>query len=226
MPFIRDADPVSAGLHLEDICIRISCGVATGADSAFLVTDSALTSGLRTFAFPTIAGRDISSSDLPFHRRSLLVPYDRKGSLVPEDQLAELGEYLSQPARRDRLLGRTCVSSKPWYSFHENPPMRDILRPKILCKDIGERPIFVIDRDGSIVPRHSTYYLVPSRPEGIDELASYLNSEAAAKWLRDHCQRAAKGYLRLQSHVLKKLPIPTSLEWLSAQLDFALAGSE
>jgi hypothetical protein len=83
----------------------------------------------------------------------------------------------------------------------------------------------VIDRDGSIVPRHSVYYIVPALPERIDELAEYLNSDAAANWLRDHCQRAANGFLRLQSHVLKKLPLPASLESLVPQLDLALAGS-
>jgi adenine-specific DNA-methyltransferase len=225
MPLIRDAEVLTNSILLEDVCIRISCGVATGSDASFLVEDSALTPGLRDFAFPTMAGRDISSTDLPTLGRSLLIPYDRNGQLLPEAQLGELGEYLSEPSRRTRLLARTCVVSKPWYSYHENPPLRDILRPKILCKDIGEEPYFVIDREGSIVPRHSTYYLVPTATEGIDELARYLNSELAATWLRNHCQRAAKGYLRLQSHVLKKLPLPSSFDWMAAQLDLAMVGS-
>lgn len=226
MPFVRDADASSDGLCLEDVCIRISCGVATGADSAFVVTDTALTTGLRAFAFPTLAGRDIGSSDLPRSHRSLLIPYDRDGRLLPESELGELGEFLSEPSRKDQLLARTCVTSKPWYSFHETPPLRDILHPKILCKDIGEKPLFVIDVDGSLVPRHSIYYIVPTRAEGIGELAEYLNSEAAADWLRDHCQRAAKGFLRLQSHVLKRLPLPPSLDWLASQLELIATGVE
>lgn len=226
MPFVRDADASSDGLCLEDVCIRISCGVATGADSAFVVPDAALTPGLRAFAFPTLAGRDIGSSELPRSHRSLLIPYDREGRLLPESQLGELGEFLSESSRKDQLLARTCVTFKPWYSFHETPPLRDILRPKILCKDIGEKPLFVIDAEGSVVPRHSTYYIVPTRAEGIGELAEYLNSEAAADWLRNHCQRAAKGFLRLQSHVLKRLPLPSSLDWLAPQLELMAAGVE
>ena len=115
--------------------------------------------------------------------------------------------------------------SKPWYAFHETPPLRDILRPKVLCKDIGANPLFVIDRDGYVVPRHSVYYIVPANPERIDDLADYLNSADAASWLRDHCQRAANGFLRLQSHVLKHLPLPESLEALASQLDLPVAGA-
>jgi hypothetical protein len=31
--------------------------------------------------------------------------------------------------------------------------------------------------------------------------------------------------LRLQSHVLKKLPLPSSFDWMAAQLDLAMVGS-
>jgi hypothetical protein len=85
-----------------------------------------------------------------------------------------------------------------------------MLRPKILCKDITASPFFVVDRRGDIVPRHSVYYVVPADPADLEPLTAYLNSDEAGAWLRAHCQRAAKGYLRMQSHVLKRLPLPPS----------------
>jgi len=36
-----------------------------------------------------------------------------------------------------------------------------------------------------------------------------------------HCQRAANGYIRLQSRVLKKMPIPKSLQ-VEGQVSMAL----
>ena len=225
MPLIREASAPTGAITLKDIAIRISCGVATGADSVFVVPNSLVTPGLAPFAYPTVAGRDITDTDLPAFERSLLVPYDSAGQLLPETHLGELGDYLSDSERKKKLLGRTCVLSKPWYAFHETPPLRDILRPKVLCKDIGANPLFVIDRDGYVVPRHSVYYIVPANPERIDDLADYLNSADAASWLRDHCQRAANGFLRLQSHVLKHLPLPESLEALASQLDLPVAGA-
>jgi hypothetical protein len=145
----------------------------------------------------------------PIH--SMLLPYRSNGELLPERDLGQLGRYLASPKRRARLLARTCVRRKPWYSFHETPPLADLLRPKLLCKDITETPFFVADRVGSIVPRHSVYYLVPSDPAAIGPLLQYLNSASARNWLRAHCQRAANGFLRLQSHVLKQLPVPPAL---------------
>lgn len=225
MPLIREASAASDGARLEDIVVRISCGVATGADPVFVVRNSAVTPGLASFAYPTIAGRNISSAALPSIERSMLVPYDAHGRLIPEAMLGELGVYLSAPSRREKLLARTCVPAKPWYSFHETPPLHDILRPKILCKDIGAEPLFAVDHEGFLIPRHSVYYIVPSSPECIDDLAAYLNSTDATAWLRDHCQRAANGFLRLQSHVLKKLPLPESLAMLAPQVDL-MAGMD
>ena len=88
--------------------------------------------------------------------------------------------------------------------------MLDVLRPKLLCKDISATPFFVPDRAGRLIPRHSVYYVVPENADCLDDLARYLNSATARQWLHDHCQRAASGFLRLQSHVLKRLPLPPS----------------
>ncbi|MEX1185925.1 MAG: Eco57I restriction-modification methylase domain-containing protein [Gemmatimonadaceae bacterium] len=208
LPAVLGAEHDADTLTLGDICLRISCGVATGADSVFVVRNSELDEGLKEFAYPTIAGRHLEPDRPPVESHSMLVPYDRNGKLLPEHRLGELGGYLAEPARRAQLLARTCVERKPWYAFHETPPLGDLLRPKLLCKDIGVAPYFVPDEQGRIVPRHSVYYIVPADPSRITELAAYLNAPPAQQWLRDHCQRAAKDYLRMQSHILKRLPVP------------------
>jgi len=197
---------------LADVCDRVSCGVATGADSVFVFRTEVIPKTLRPFAYPTIAGRELTprvQEIRPSH--SMLVPYDQSGRLFAESKLGALGEYLGGVEVKARLLRRTCVARKPWYAFHENPPLPDILRPKILCKDITERPRFWIDRAGSLVPRHSVYYITPKAPSRIDELLEYLRSEPAARWLEANCQRAANGFLRLQSRALKQIPVPPRL---------------
>lgn len=193
---------------LADICLRISCGVATGADEVYVTKTAHLPKSLKPFAFPTVAGREISLGKGLSGSHSMLVPYARSGALLGEDQLGELGVYLTDPARRRRLLTRTCVARKRWYAFHENPPLPDILRPKILCKDITSRPFFLVEETGEVVPRHSVYYMVPKDASSIQDLCDYLNSAAAQAWLSANCQRAANGFVRLQSHVLKHMPIP------------------
>ena len=212
LPGIMGTTRDTLGPVLEGICLRISCGVATGADGVFVKRLGDIDSGLRRFAYPTIAGRELGESNGELHfRQFMLVPYDLDGNLLPEGKLGSLGDYLSQRTIRTILNRRTCVKRKPWYAFNETPPLIDILRPKIVCKDITERPRFWIDGEGKLIPRHSVYYLVPKDPAQIRELCDFLNSDGVAKWLEGHCQRAANGFLRLQSQILKKIPVPTEL---------------
>jgi adenine-specific DNA-methyltransferase len=197
---------------LADICVRVSCGVATGADSIFVHKAGVLQDGLRDFAYPTIAGRQLGAENPDLRTRQvMLIPYAEDGRLLEEIELGALGKYLRQPPIRTKLVRRTCARRKPWYAFHENPPLPDILRPKILCKDITAKPQFWVDRSGKLVPRHSVYYIIPKRAEDVDALCSFLNSARVRGWLEGNCQRAANGFLRLQSSVLKRLPLPIDL---------------
>jgi hypothetical protein len=201
-----------AGPTLADLCVRISVGVATGADSVFVRRVDELPASLRRFAYPTVSGRELRPTTIEVPRsRVMLVPYDANGRLLPQEKLGSLGTYLGGDEVKRRLLARTCVRRKPWYAFHETPALREMLRPKILCKDIGSAPQFWVDRAGEIVPRHSVYYMVPREPRLIDSIVDYLRSPVAHRWLDRNCQRAAKGFLRLQSRALQRLPVPLSL---------------
>lgn len=199
------------GATLEEVSLRISCGVATGADAQFVVPDTDLDRALRPFSYPTIAGKQLQPGQVPIITDRILVPYNRTGRLIPEENLGALGTYLCVRERRTALERRTCVQRKPWYAFHESPPLSEMLRPKILCKDISKTPHFFLDRTGEILPRHSVYYIVPRNPAFLEQLGDYLNSSACRAWLLNHCQRAAGGFIRLQSHVLKQLPVPSEL---------------
>jgi adenine-specific DNA-methyltransferase len=211
MPIIRGiAHPQSHTTTLRDICLRVSCGVATGADDVFVREVDGLEAELENFALATVAGRELTRpGEITQHRYVMLMPYNRRGALLAERDLGALRRYLL--SKRERLMARTCVQRKPWYAFHETPPLADILRPKILCKDITAQPHFWIDRKGSLVPRHSIYYIVPRDAGKLDKLCTYLSSTTASRWLAEHCQRAANGFLRLQSNILKQMPIPDEL---------------
>jgi adenine-specific DNA-methyltransferase len=201
-----------SGPTLDDVAVRISAGVATGADGVFVVRADEVDSDLSEFAHPTLSGRDLRPGQpMPRLSRSMLVPYSEDGSLHPPARAERLLHYLNESGRRSRLEARTCVRRKPWYAFHDSVPMPDLRRPKVVWKDISEQPEFWVDREGDLVPRHSVYYLVPRDPAKLDEIAEYLRSSEAEGWMRAHCQRAANGFLRLQSNVLRRLPIPASL---------------
>jgi len=217
LPLLEGATPPRAAVTLADVCVRISCGVATGADGVFVLPGDGLDPALRRFAHPTVAGRELTPAMGDFPQRFvILIPYDTNCRLLPLERLGALGHYLMRDDIRRRLLARTCVRRKPWYAFHETPVLLDILRPKILCKDIGEKPHFWVDRSGQIVPRHSVYYIVPREPAAIDVIAGYLQSPRAHEWLTRNCQRASKGFLRLQSRALQRLPLPDDVALAAA----------
>lgn len=195
-------------IPLESVCDRISCGVATGCDDVFVSKREELPRELLAYSRPTLSGRQllrgVESDEV------MLCPYDGSGRLIQENRAPNLVAYLD--GFRERLVARTCVSGgRAWYQFHDSFPARDLSRPKILCKDIAAEPRFWVDESGVIVPRHSVYYIVPRSDVSITRLEAYLNGPDAKKWLAAHCQRAANGYLRLQSRVLQKLPVPPSL---------------
>lgn len=198
---------------LGDICRRISAGVATGADKVFVLEEADVPRELRRFARPAIAGRDLATKvrALPKASQRILVPYDATGTLLPEAALSQLVRYLSEGGRKERLEARTCVRRKPWYAYHDSCPMPDMSRPKIICKDICERPRFWLDRRGDMIPLHTVYYIVPHETDRLGDILDWLNGAEAERWLRDHCHRAANGFIRLQSAVLRNLPVPAAL---------------
>jgi SAM-dependent methyltransferase len=201
-------------IPLEEIAVRISCGVATGADDIFVMPSSDLPRSLAKFARPTISGRQLALMNGELTPKEvMLLPYDAQGRLLPENRLGDLRTHLSRPDNMRALKARTCVTEgkKDWYAFHDNLPLDDMLQAKILCKDIAAPPKFWADRDGAIIPRHSLYYIVPKPGVDFERLLDYLGSEPASDWLRAHCHKAANGYLRLQSNVLRQLPVPRTL---------------
>lgn len=198
---------LDSGVTLGDVTKRISCGVATGADSVFVVNENEVPDELEGWTWPTVSGSQLREFDGPHTDSVFVCPYDENGDLTPEDKLDEFGEWAEE--HRDRLEDRSCVEKgKKWYAWHENPPMDDILQPKIVCKDVADEPQFWMDEEGDVVPRHSVYYIIPEDDVPMDELCEYLNSDDSQIWLEAHCQRAHNDYLRLQSKVLKDLPVP------------------
>jgi len=198
---------MTANVTLKDLTKRISCGVATGKDNVFIIEKNRVPENLLEIAYPTISGRDLTPEGIRVSHM-MIIPYDREGRLLPKDKLKDFIRWIK--TYKKVLEERYCVrkGKRAWYEFHERPPMSDILRPKILCKDITKEPTFWIDEKGMIVPRHSVYYIVPKNYSLLHKLYKYLNSEKAKRWIVAHAQRATNGFIRLQSNTLKDLPMP------------------
>ena len=207
---IRDADlsDMETGATLGDVTKRISPGLATGADKIFVADRGNVPSGVEDrWIRPTVSGSQLREYGGPETDSVFLCPYKSDGSLANETELGEFYTWLE--SHRQRLEDRSCVEGgKKWYAWHENPPLDDILQPKIVFRDIAKEPRFWSEPDGNIVPRHSAYYAIPREGVSLDALLEYLNSPDARMWIEANCQKAHNGYYRLQSRVLRDLPVP------------------
>lgn len=201
------------GVTLGDVTIRISPGMATGADAVFVNKREDVSQLSPEWVYPTVSGTQLTVEDGPRTDSVLVCPYDKKGDLYSEDELDVFRDWAE--FHRPRLEDRSCVKKqgKEWYAWHENPPMEDLLQPKIVFRDISREPQFWPEREGDVIPRHSVYYLLPKEPDLFDPLLEYLNGPEARAWMEANCQKAANGFLRLQTRVLEDLPVPA--DWLS-----------
>ncbi|WP_340100516.1 Eco57I restriction-modification methylase domain-containing protein [Salinibaculum salinum] len=219
---IRDVEgaTLDSGVTLGDVTERVSCGIATGRDGIFVKPDIDQDGQYTVppqlvedgWTYPTISGKQLRANGGPHPEDVIICPYDDRGNLIAASELGAFGDWAS--LHRDELESRSCVKTdgKPWYSWHETPPMEDIIgQDKILCSDVAKEPEFWLDDGGEILPRHSVYYIVPDPAVDQTRLLSYLNGAQARAWLEANCQRASSGYLRLQSTVLKELPVPEEL---------------
>ena len=208
----KDLSGMETGLTLGDVTVRVSPGMATGADAVFVFGNDEVPEDLvPTWTRPTVSGKELTHGGASNPQSVFACPYRSDGTLPEENELGVFGAWAQQ--HRERLEDRSCVqkAGKRWYAWHETPPMQDLLCPKIVFKDIAKEPKFWAERTGEIIPRHTVYYLVPEEGVSFDQLLDYLNGPVAKEWLEAHCQRAANGFLRLQSRVLRKLPVPTEV---------------
>jgi hypothetical protein len=208
-----DAFDYDTGVTLDDVTKRVSCGLATGRDSIFVQSEEEVPKQLVDggWTYPTTSGKQLTVNDGPDSGDVIICPYDEYGNLVPEDELGDFDNWAE--LHREELESRSCVEKgKVWYSWHENPPMKDIYGVgKIHTKDVCETPEFWTDREGDVIPRHSVYYIIPDCGVGLDDLLEYLNSPKARAWLEANAQKAHNDYYRMQSKVLKDLPVPENL---------------
>jgi len=203
-----DLEEMQTGATLGDVTKRVSPGLATGADKVFVMDAENVPDRIdEKWVYPTVAGRQLREFDGPYTDTVFLCPYTVDGNLANEEELGELYQWLDD--RRDRLEDRSCVrNGTKWYGWHETPPMDDILQPKIVFRDIDKEPTFWAETKGNVVPKHSVYYAIPNEGVPLDRLLEHLNSAEARLWMEASCQKAHNGYYRLQSSVLRDLPVP------------------
>ena len=200
-----------AGTHprLIDQTSRISAGLATGYNPAFVLDGITAASLEEELVHPTLRGRDI----LPFTIRErdefLLVPYvwDQAGkpTLIELDEYPRARAWLTK--HRRALAERHCVRKwgKAWWDLHD--PVGSPLHrtPKIVVPDVARFNRFAVDEDR--VPQHSVYFLIPKEIDPL-LLAAILNSPPIEYLVRTRAPLVKDGFSRYRRQFLVDLPVP------------------
>ncbi|HQN06083.1 MAG TPA: TaqI-like C-terminal specificity domain-containing protein [Thermoanaerobaculia bacterium] len=189
--------------------LRMSAGPATGRDSVFIVQagEEVEPELLR----PIVRGRDIAPFRLADTSLRMLVPYEFPKTGPPQridlKKYPKARRYLE--AHKRELEQRHCVRvwGKPWFDWHDQPPLDLSRELKIVVPDVAKSSRFAVD-DGRRLPVHSVYYLIP-RP-GIDSyaIAAILNSKVAEFVVRLLSPVMKDGFSRYRQQFLRAIPVP------------------
>lgn len=204
---------------------RIRVGVKTCADKIFIhhdweaVTDGNLPELLRPLTTHHSAGR--YRATIPKKVRRILYPHtmiDGKRCVSDLEQFPKSQAYLE--ANRAVLEARTYVieSGRRWYEIWVPQDPASWSCPKLVFRDISERPTFWIDLGGSVV-NGDCYWMIPANKHETELLwlAVAVANSTFIEAFYDHCfnNKLYAGRRRFITQYVEKFPLPDPASPLS-----------
>lgn len=191
-------------LHDPPAGTRVSIGVATGADQAYVTKDPNVAEPDRML--PLSTARDLVTGIFEWQGNYLVNPWDDHGHLVPLKHYPRMAAYLSkQPGLRSRFVAKRSPDS--WYRTIDKVNAAIIGRPKLLLPDMKAR-IHPVLEPGGYYPHHNLYYVVSDLWD-VEVLGGLLLSRVAQAFIEAYCVRMRGGTLRFQAQYLKQIRVPS-----------------
>jgi len=190
----------------SDGVTKISIGVATGADKAYIVSKDAAIDVEPDRLMPIVMADDIRAGQLTTPTKMLLNPWDSDGKLVPLDQYPKFAALLSSHASvKERFVARR--NPLTWYRTIDKVYPGIAKRPKLLLQDMKAQitPVF---EPGGYYPHHNLYYVTSSSWD-LEVLGGILLSKIAEEFIRAYGVKMRGGTLRFQAQYLRKIRVPS-----------------
>lgn len=190
-------------MHDPGTGTRVSIGVASGADSVFIVTDESLVEHDRLLPISMVS--DLGEGQFRWGGRYLVNPWGDDGLLVDPAEYPKMMRYLERHAAvRARFVARQ--NPQGWYRTIDKVHPHLVDRQKLLLQDM-RASINPVLEGGGHYPHHNLYY-VTSEEWDMEVLGGLLLSRIAQAFVEAFCVRMRGGTLRFQAQYLKKLPVP------------------
>ena len=197
--------------RVEQLMARVSAGPASGRDKLFVFADGDVPDIEDELLVPAVRGRDVDAFRVRDPGLRALVPYvyDEfgNGSLIRLSDYPRAARYLR--SIRASLEQRHCVRvwERAWHEWHD-PVTTDLARRrKILVPDVANTSRFAVD-EGSFLPLHSVYYLIPRSGVDAHFLMGVLNSFVAEFIVRTLSPVVKDGFSRYRQQFIATLPVP------------------
>lgn len=189
----------------SDGVTRISIGVATGADRAYIVRRDSGIDVEEDRLLPIVMADDIRAGYLKEPSKVMLNPWDEEGSLVDLARYPRLAHILNaHESVRSRFVARR--NPKTWHRTIDKvyPGLAD--KPKLLLQDMKAQITPVLE-PGGYYPHHNLYY-VTSQSWDLEVLGGLLLSRIAEAFVSAYGVKMRGGTLRFQAQYLRKITAP------------------
>jgi adenine-specific DNA-methyltransferase len=190
-------------LHDPDTETKVSIGVATGADRAYITKDPEAAEPDRIL--PLAMRRDLTSGTFDWQGNYLINPWAEDGSLVRLADYPRMAASLSaHPGLHERFIVKNDPSS--WYRTIDKVQASLTSKPKLLIQDM-KTTIHPVLETGGYYPHHNLYYII-SDIWDMEVLGGLLLSRIAQAFIEAYCVRMRGGTLRFQAQYLKRIRVP------------------
>ncbi|XQE81050.1 Eco57I restriction-modification methylase domain-containing protein [Streptomyces microflavus] len=184
---------------------RISIGVATGADKAYIISPEAGIDVEQDRLTPIVMADDIRTGRLTTPSKMLLNPWDDEGRLVnPGDYPKFVAALASHPNVKQRFVAKKNPST--WHRTIDKVYPGLAERPKLLLQDMKAQITPVLE-PGGYYPHHNLYYIVSSTWD-MEVLGGLLLSRIAEAFVSAYGVKMRGGTLRFQAQYLRKIAVP------------------
>ena len=183
---------------------RISIGVATGADKAYVVAPGSVDVEPDRLT-PLVMADDIRSGRLTTPRRVLINPWDDEGRLVDIKRYPRMARAL---AEHPSVTSRFVAMKNPdgWFRTIDKVYPGLAEKPKLLLQDMKAQ-ITPVYEPGGLYPHHNLYYIV-STGWDLEVLGGLLLSRIAEAFIAAYGVKMRGGTLRFQAQYLRKIRVP------------------
>jgi hypothetical protein len=184
---------------------KISIGVATGADRAYIVPIDSAPDVEADRLLPVVMADDIRAGYLSTPRKIMLNPWDEAGKLI---DLAAYPRFTETLGAHESVRSRFVAQKNPttWHRTIDKVYPGLAARPKLLLQDMKAQITPVLE-PGGLYPHHNLYYVV-SDSWDLEVLGGLLLSRIAEAFIAAYGVKMRGGTLRFQAQYLRKIAVP------------------